>query len=190
MQSIHKTLKIAAIAILVSVITLVYTTQPKPALAGKTSEAAQAIIRSTSDPSQIMGKVSFSQTGEGMLIAAEIENAPSGKHGFHIHQFGSCEDVGNAAGGHFNPDGTKHGNLSSEGFANAHAGDLGNITVLSDGTAKKTVTIGRLTLNGQKYAIAGRAIIVHAQADDFSQPVGNAGGRIGCGAIAIVSSQV
>ncbi|NET38022.1 MAG: superoxide dismutase family protein [Cyanothece sp. SIO1E1] len=32
------------------------------------------------------------------------------------------------------------------------------------------------------------AIIVHADPDDFSQPVGNAGARIGCGAIEATKS--
>ncbi|HAG84862.1 MAG TPA: superoxide dismutase family protein [Cyanobacteria bacterium UBA12227] len=184
MNPIHKTLKIVAIATLLAFLTLVYGIQPKAAFAANTSEVAEAIILSTSDPSQVLGKVSFSQTSDGMQIATEIQNAPPGKHGFHIHEFGSCEDAGNAAGGHFNPDGVKHGNLISEGFRNAHAGDLGNLTIFSDGTAQKNVTISRLTLKGEKYAIAGRAIIIHAQEDNFSQPTGNAGGRIGCGAIA------
>jgi len=36
---------------------------------------------------------------------------------------------------------------------------------------------------GGPYAVAGRAVIVHANPDDFSQPSGNAGGRIACGVI-------
>ncbi|MBI3291414.1 MAG: superoxide dismutase family protein, partial [Elusimicrobia bacterium] len=41
------------------------------------------------------------------------------------------------------------------------------------------------SLSGSKYAVGGRAVIVHEKADDFGQPVGNAGGRIGCGLIVI-----
>ena len=33
------------------------------------------------------------------------------------------------------------------------------------------------------HAVAGRAFILHEKQDDFGQPTGNAGGRIGCGKI-------
>ncbi|MBI3323135.1 MAG: superoxide dismutase family protein, partial [Candidatus Omnitrophica bacterium] len=32
----------------------------------------------------------------------------------------------------------------------------------------------------------GRSLILHEKVDDFGQPLGNAGGRIGCGVIRIV----
>jgi Cu-Zn family superoxide dismutase len=42
-----------------------------------------------------------------------------------------------------------------------------------------------LTIPAGKTSIVGRAVIVHANPDDYtSQPVGNAGGRIACGLIA------
>ena len=34
--------------------------------------------------------------------------------------------------------------------------------------------------------MSGRAVIIHEKADDFSQPAGNAGGRIACGLIGLV----
>ena len=40
-----------------------------------------------------------------------------------------------------------------------------------------------LTLNDGKYAVNGLSIILHEKKDDFSQPSGNAGGRIACGII-------
>jgi Cu-Zn family superoxide dismutase len=33
--------------------------------------------------------------------------------------------------------------------------------------------------------VAGRAFVLHEKADDFGQPVGNAGSRIGCGPIVL-----
>lgn len=185
MNRIHQLFKLVVIAIAFSLVPLIYTPS---ALAQTTPPMAQAIVKSTSDPAQVMGTVKFTQTPTGMQIVADIDNAPLGTHGFHIHEFGSCQDAGKAAGGHFNPDGVKHGDLVKDGLTSAHPGDLGNISVASNGDGGKNVTVPGLTFHGNKYAIAGRAVIVHDQADDFGQPTGHAGGRIGCGAIALVGS--
>jgi Cu-Zn family superoxide dismutase len=61
---------------------------------------------------------------------------------------------------------------------------MGNIEADASGVAKVDVTLPTATLTG-KNAILGRGVIVHAKADDYSQPVGNAGGRIGCGVIGV-----
>ena len=34
-------------------------------------------------------------------------------------------------------------------------------------------------------SILGHAVIVHEKVDDWSQPVGNAGGRVACGVIGV-----
>jgi len=153
------------------------------------AEIGKAIIEGTSEAGSVVGEARFVETGAGLQVDASLDTAPSGNHGFHIHEFGSCADGGNAAGGHFNPDGVQHGKLITDGFANAHAGDLGNISVTSGGTASFSETLPGLTLNGGDYAIAGRAIIVHENEDDFGQPTGNAGGRIGCGTIFLTNSE-
>lgn len=150
------------------------------------ASTGQAVIQGTSEAGDVTGTVNFQDTEAGLAINATLNAAPAGNHGFHIHEYGSCADTGNAAGGHYNPDGVQHGYVVEDGFENAHAGDLGNITVASDGTASYQVTVPGLSLTGGQYPIAGRAVIVHADPDDFGQPTGNAGGRIGCGAIILV----
>ncbi|MGA7933136.1 MAG: superoxide dismutase family protein, partial [Kovacikia sp.] len=150
-----------------------------------TQSTAQVKMSDPAGKSNLSGQITFTETGKGMLIRATVKNAPSGLHGFHIHEKGSCADVGNAAGGHFNPDGVKHGRLITDGFANAHAGDLGNILIAPNGTGSLTQTVPGLKLTKGKYPIAKRAVIVHAKKDDFGQPTGNAGGRIGCGVISL-----
>jgi len=142
-----------------------------------------AKLKGTEAGSPIMGKVSFMEVDEGLKINAVIENAPPGEHGFHIHENGSCEDGGKAAGGHFNPDGVEHGNLAKDGFLHAHAGDLGNIEIGPDGKGTLERVIPGLTLKKGKYAVEGRSVILHAKADDFGQPTGNAGSRIACALI-------
>ena len=55
------------------------------------------------------------------------------------------------------------------------------------GVAKVNVHQSGVTMGGgAANDIAGRAVIVHAKADDYtSQPTGDAGGRIACGVITV-----
>ncbi|WAL58784.1 superoxide dismutase family protein [Thermocoleostomius sinensis] len=147
----------------------------------------QVMFQGTSETSAVSGIAKLQDTEAGLQITLDLE-APPGEHGFHIHEFGSCADAGNAAGGHYNPDRVKHGYLLSDGFSNAHAGDLGNVRVNSDGKATYTATVSGLSLTQGKYSVAGRAMIVHEKPDDFGQPTGNAGGRPGCGTIILTSA--
>ncbi len=67
----------------------------------------------------------------------------------------------------------------------AHAGDLGNLRAGADGHGMVSLVSKRITLaDGAATDILGRAVIVHADADDLaSQPTGAAGGRVACGVI-------
>jgi Cu-Zn family superoxide dismutase len=149
----------------------------------QTGSVAKAVIRDPSGGTSLSGNATFTETAKGLLIQATVNGTSAGQHGFHIHEKGSCADGGNGAGGHFNPDKVQHGKLTADGFANAHAGDLGNLLVETNGSGSFSETIPGLSLNQGKYAIAKLAVILHAKKDDFGQPVGNAGGRIGCGLI-------
>ena len=157
-------------------------------LAGTTSASAataKANLRGTQPDSTLSGTVSLTDSSEGLKLSARLINAPPGAHGFHIHEFGSCDDAGKAAGSHYNPDQVKHGFMLKDGLTGAHAGDFGNLEVGSDGTGTLELTLPNLTVSGPSYNVAGRAVILHEKPDDFSQPTGNAGSRIGCGAILI-----
>ena len=151
----------------------------RPALAAK----AVAFIKPTQEGSAISGTAKFTEGEGGLDIAVSIAGALPGKHGFHIHENGSCDDMGKAAGSHYNPDGVMHGLVAKDGFTHAHAGDFGNIEIALDGTGTLKIFIPHLTLTGEKYNVLGKAVILHEKEDDFGQPTGNAGGRIGCGII-------
>ncbi len=131
------------------------------------------------------GTVVFHQKGSEVKVVATISGLEAkSKHAIHVHEFGSCgSEDGKCTGGHFNPEGKKHGLPPS---ADRHAGDLGNLEADDQGNASYTVTVKNISLkNGKKSCILGRAIIVHAKADDGGQPTGNAGARIGAGTIAL-----
>lgn len=148
----------------------------------------EAQIYSTASPSELLGVVTFVPVEDGLEVNATLSDVPPGYHGFHIHEFGSCEDGGAAAGGHFNPLETRHGYLPEDGLEAAHAGDLGNILIFSDGSGTLQETAPGLSLTDDELAIANHAVILHADRDDFGQPTGNAGGRIACGIIEVAGS--
>jgi superoxide dismutase, Cu-Zn family len=153
--------------------------------AGVLAETGVANIKGTGMNSLLKGTVSLTDTSAGLKVDAHLTGVPPGQHGFHIHEFGSCDDMGKAAGGHYNPENTMHGMVVKDGIMKAHAGDLGNFTAGTDGTATLEAVIPDVALSGSKASVAGRAFVVHEKVDDFSQPVGNAGSRIGCGTIVI-----
>ena len=155
------------------------------ALGALRAETAEARLQSTSTHTYVSGVVTFEETPQGLKVLAMIDKAPPGPHGFHIHEYGSCDDFGNKAGGHYNPEGQVHGHAVKDGPKKAHPGDMGNIQVGPDGKGRLDIVLSKVALLSGNFPVAGRAIILHAKPDDYSQPTGNAGGRIGCGPIVI-----
>jgi superoxide dismutase, Cu-Zn family len=148
------------------------------------AESVSVPLKGTAADSKISGEVVLEETSDGLKVTAEVSNVPPGKHGFHIHENGSCENGGQAAGNHYNPESVDHGLVSKDGFEKAHAGDLGNLEVGEDEIGTLEITIPGLSITDGKYNVAGKAIVLHEKQDDFGQPTGNAGGRIACGVIA------
>lgn len=130
------------------------------------------------------GTAQLTATPRGVLIELEITGLPPSQWvAFHIHETGMCDHNSghDSAGGHFNPAGKKHGFLSEDG---PHAGDMPNQFVAADGILRAQVHNEEVRLDKGKTGILGRALMIHAKADDYeSQPSGNAGKRLACGAI-------
>lgn len=129
------------------------------------------------------GTVVFHQMGDKVHVVADIHGLkPNQKHAIHIHEGTECGEDGMAAKGHYNPENHEHG-LPSAPNDKRHAGDLGNLQADGSGKAHHELTVDNISISGTKNPIVGRAIIVHADDDEGTQPVGNAGARIGCGII-------
>ena len=119
-------------------------------------------------------------------IKTALKALPPGPHGFHVHQNGSCQPTtannqpvpAGAAGGHYDPQNTgKHEGPEGSG----HLGDLPLLQVGQDGNANQNLTAPHIKdLAGLK----GKAVVIHAGGDNYSdqpQPLGGGGGRIACG---------
>ena len=132
--------------------------------------------------SKLSGKATFTEVDGGVQVKVQVAGAPTGKIATHVHEKGDCSAPdGSSAGGPFNPASHPHALPPS---AERHLGDLGNIDVGADGSGTTEITIKGASLKeGDPNSFLGKAIIVHAKQDDGGQPVGNAGGRIGCGVI-------
>src|SRR6476620_8867905 len=143
---------------------------------------AIAVLHPTAG-NNVTGLVTFTKSGNEVKVVADVTGLTPGKHGFHIHEFGDCSSSdGKSAGGHFNPTNNPH---AGHDAAQRHEGDLGNLEADGSGKAHLELTDTMMTMSGQN-SIIGRGVIVHEKEDDLkSQPVGNAGGRIACGVIAV-----
>jgi Cu-Zn family superoxide dismutase len=134
---------------------------------------------------QSVGTAQISPSGKGVKVKLDLHGLPPGEHALHFHQNATCEAPAfTTAGGHFNPEKKHHGLQNPEG---PHAGDMQNFTVSAKGTAKTTIMDPNVTFGegpDSLFTNGGTALMIHEKADDMkSDPAGNAGARIACGAI-------
>src|ERR1700688_968410 len=138
-----------------------------------------------------LGQALFLDVDNGVQVRVDVTGLPPGAHGMHIHEVGSCNPLrdtqGNAtpfgaAGGHFDPQGTAH-HLGPNGPG--HAGDLPNLMADPAGHARTTFFVDRLSVRPGPTNIVGRAIVIHANEDNYTDtpPLGGSGPRIACGEI-------
>ena len=155
-----------------------------PASDAPVAAGAAAMLEPT-DGNQTRGELRFATVGDRIEVTGTLSGLPGNStHGFHVHETGDCSAPdGTSAGGHFNPASTDHGRV---GQGEHHAGDSDNITADADGNATVQGWLEGATVgDGAATDIVGKAVIVHADEDDYAtQPTGDAGDRLACGVIA------
>ena len=135
---------------------------------------------------QTVGHADISQQTEGVRITVNVKGLTPGMHGIHIHAVSTCSPPNfTSAGGHYNPEGKKHGMNNPGG---PHAGDMPNLVVGPDGTGALDYINPRVTLapeaTNSLFKVNGTSLVMHAKADDeVTDPSGNSGPRIACGPI-------
>jgi Cu-Zn family superoxide dismutase len=132
----------------------------------------------------ILGTATFTEGDDSRVTVTVtvLQGLTPGEHGIHVHEVGTCDPTGDqpfaSAGEHFNPTGAPHPE---------HAGDLGNIAAMANGSAQLQLTTNRFTLSPGPASLQdadGSALVIHEGRDDLqTDPSGNSGGRIACGVI-------
>lgn len=134
-----------------------------------------------------IGTLRAVDTKKGLRIVPRLSGLKAGLHGFHVHQHPRCgsrgaggkRGPGLAAGGHYDPAKTGH---HMGPTAKGHLGDLPALTVDAKGNARKAVLAPRLKVAD----LWGRAIVIHAGGDNYSdkpKALGGGGARVACATI-------
>ena len=151
----------------------------------ESSAAAEAVLTGTQPDTTLTGTVRFTENDGRvkMMLDIIVPKKANSTVAVHIHEHGSCGDMGKEAHGHWNPTKEDHGKWGTAPF---HRGDIGNVTLDAEGKGTMELETDLWTISGTDTTknIINKAIIVHGGVDDFkTQPTGNAGSRIGCGVI-------
>ncbi|MDG2523928.1 superoxide dismutase family protein [Stenotrophomonas sp. HITSZ_GD] len=153
---------------------------PAPVSSVRQAEAALA----SASGSLVSGRIVLLPMPQGVRLTGTVGGLRAGgSFGFHVHERGDCSAVdASSAGAHFNPTASAHGR---HGGGPHHLGDMDNLVADAEGVVHLDFVLGGVALGtGAGNDILGKALIVHADPDDYrSQPSGNAGARLACGVI-------
>jgi Cu-Zn family superoxide dismutase len=135
---------------------------------------------------QVVGEASAARAGNLVRVRVSVHGFTPGVHGVHLHQTGRCDAPDFAsAGPHWNPTSHQHGRRNPQG---PHLGDLPNLQVGANGSGRidfaVPVPAGAAAGANPLLDADGTAVVIHAAADDLrTDPSGNSGARIACGAL-------
>jgi Cu-Zn family superoxide dismutase len=152
-----------------------------PDIGGLAEAAAEADLK-VADGSSLNGTARFEQVDSGVKVLVEVQDAPPGKMGVHVHEKGDCSDIpGKSMGEHFAPRDEPHGLPEAPRH---HVGDLGNLVVDGSGRGELEILAEGANLEQQDpLSFLNRAIVIHRGEDKGTQPSGDSGDPLACGVI-------
>jgi Cu-Zn family superoxide dismutase len=130
----------------------------------------------------LKGEAKLEETGRGLRIEVEVNSAPVGLKGIHVHEKGDCSDIrGKSMGAHFSPGTETHGLPAAHV---KHLGDLGNIEIDAEGKGKLEILVVHANLKpGDSHSFLGKAIVIHTAKDLGTGESGESGEPIACAVI-------
>lgn len=173
---------VVAVSILLILSVSVFAALQSPRSVAAPVREAQATLRN--QEGQAVGEAHLYAANGGVRLIVTVRQLPPGLHAIHLHETGRCQAPGfESAGPHLNPHGRQHGEANPMG---PHAGDLPNLYVKPNGEARYEVFSERVTMS-EILDQDGAALVIHAQHDDYrTDPSGQSGERIVCGAVEAV----
>jgi Cu-Zn family superoxide dismutase len=147
-----------------------------------TQRLASAVLKSAKGLPA--GTALVAAAGDTVSVSIAAAGLGVGIHGVHLHSVGKCEAPAFAsAGPHLNPAMREHGQANPKG---SHLGDLPNLVIAEAATGTLTFDLpgSRSEVEAALFDADGAALVIHAAADDYrTDPTGNSGARIACGAL-------
>lgn len=174
---------------IINLIVLAMTALALPMIARANDIVVQMNAVSDLGTSESIGVVVITKVTHGVEFRPDLKGLTPGEHGFHVHEYPSCEsamdDEGKqtaalAAGDHYDPEATdQHDSpLNNEG----HRGDLPLLVADASGYVKTPVQAARLSMD----ELENRTLMIHVGGDNYSdhpEPLGGGGARFACGLI-------
>ena len=191
-QETRPTILIAALGLVVGV-ALVLLFYP---LGGRDGSLpyATATAMLASPTGETVGKVTFQQGENGVLVMTEAHGLSPGGHALSFHSVGSCTPGLAAARGHFASPRETQGPVNNEGDP-TRWGDLPNIYAADNGTARADFFIDNITMvaDGEHSVFDedGLAIIIHEKPDPYmGKDNPDTGFLVACGVIEMDNPEV
>lgn len=172
--------------VLLSTLSVAACSEPSDNVAASSVAEEKRVVEVVDPAGAAIGTIEVLQDANGSTLAVEVAGLEEGLRGVHLHETGRCEGPSfETAGGHWNPSAKEHGRDNPAG---AHAGDLSNLIVDSEGHGSATYLVGGILMEGTEIRMAdedGTALVIHAGPDDYrTDPSGDSGARVACAVLA------